>query len=65
MRHAVLRNPEQAQLHFYLGDLLAEEGRSDEAREQLKQAIEMAPPDAHWKPAAQARLAAIKKKSEK
>ncbi len=61
LREAVRCNPEHAQMHYYLGDLLAEEERKDEAREQLEQALSMAPPNASWKATAEARLAAIKK----
>jgi len=56
LEQAVRCNPEHAELHFHLGDLLAEEGRSREAREQLRQAVEMAPPNAPWKSAALTRL---------
>lgn len=60
LRQAVLCNPEHAELHFYLGEILAEDGRGVEAREQLEEAIRMAPPNAPWKSSALARLAAIR-----
>ncbi len=61
LREAVRCNPEHAEVHYHLGRILAEEGRDDEARDQLEQAIKMAPPDAPWKSDAEARLTATKK----
>ena len=58
LREAIRCNPEHAELHFYLGEMLAEDGRQVEAREQLQRAIDMGPANASWRPLALARLAA-------
>jgi tetratricopeptide (TPR) repeat protein len=49
LRRAVRCNPEYAELHFYLGEMLVETAQQEEAKDQLKQAVEMAPPNAAWK----------------
>ncbi len=61
LRQAVRCNPEHAELHYHLGQMLAEERRRDEARDQFEQAIKIAPTNAPWKSDAEARLAAVKK----
>ncbi len=58
LQDAVRCNPEHAELHFYLGEMLVEAGRLDEARDHLQQAIEMGPANAAWRPRA---LAGLKK----
>jgi tetratricopeptide (TPR) repeat protein len=60
LRQAVRCNPELPELHFYLGDLLAEEGARAEARRQLEDALEFGAPQAPWRKEAQARLDALK-----
>ena len=62
LREAIRCNPEHAELHFYLGEMLAEDGLRHEARKQLQQALDMGPANASWRPFAQARLAASKQK---
>ncbi|MGH7168751.1 MAG: tetratricopeptide repeat protein [Gemmataceae bacterium] len=57
LRQAVHCNPENAELHFYLGELLAQDGQQSEARQQLQRALEMAPANASWRPRARAALA--------
>ena len=59
LRKAVHCNPEYAELHLYLGEMLTEEGQASAARQQLEEAVQMAPPDAPWRPKAQAILAAL------
>jgi tetratricopeptide (TPR) repeat protein len=61
LRQAVRCNPELPELHFYLGELLAESGEGAEARHHLSQALEFGPPQAKWRPAAKERLDALKK----
>jgi tetratricopeptide (TPR) repeat protein len=60
LREAVRCNPEVPELHFYLGEILAESGKDAEARRQLEHALEQAPPDAPWRQAARARLGGLK-----
>jgi Flp pilus assembly protein TadD len=62
LRRAVRCNPELAELHYYLGDILADDGQGAEARHYLQQSLEFAPPNAAWRQAAVARLAALKGK---
>jgi tetratricopeptide (TPR) repeat protein len=61
LRQAVRCNPEFAELHFHLGEMLAEEGQAAEACPRLKMALQLAPPGVAWRPAAEARLAELKK----
>jgi tetratricopeptide (TPR) repeat protein len=61
LRQAVSCSPELAELHYYLGDLLAEDAPGAEARRQLEEALEFGPPQAAWRPQAQARLKALAK----
>jgi tetratricopeptide (TPR) repeat protein len=60
LREAIRCNPEHAELHFYLGELLIEDGRRNEAREQFERALEMAPANVPWHSRALAGLAASK-----
>lgn len=59
LRNAVHCNPEYAELHLYLGEMLVEEGQASAARQQLNEALQMASPDASWRPNAQALLAVL------
>jgi tetratricopeptide (TPR) repeat protein len=61
LRQAVRCNPESAQFHYQLGDALADEGQEAEARHHLEEALEFGEAEARWRPAAAARLAALKK----
>jgi tetratricopeptide (TPR) repeat protein len=61
LRRAVHCNPELPELHFYLGEMLAEDGQDAEARNHLHEALESGPADAPWRSSAAARLAALKK----
>jgi tetratricopeptide (TPR) repeat protein len=56
LRQAVRCSPELAELHFYLGDLLAEDAPGAEARRHLEEALNFGPPQAPWRPQAEARL---------
>ncbi|HWG42547.1 MAG TPA: tetratricopeptide repeat protein [Gemmataceae bacterium] len=58
LRQAVLCNPEQAELHFHFGELLAEDGRQKESRQQLEEAIQIGSSNAPWRQTALDRLAA-------
>jgi tetratricopeptide (TPR) repeat protein len=62
LRRAVRCNPELAELHYYLGDILADDGQEAEARRCLQQALDFAPPGVPqpWQAAAQTRLAGLK-----
>jgi tetratricopeptide (TPR) repeat protein len=60
LRRAVGCNPELAELQFYLGELLADDGQGAEARRYLRQALDLAPAGAPWRQAALARLGALK-----
>jgi tetratricopeptide (TPR) repeat protein len=59
-RRAVHCNPELAEGHFFLGEMLADKGDQDEARKQLEQALALAPPNTLWLPDATARLATLR-----
>jgi tetratricopeptide (TPR) repeat protein len=63
LREAVQCNPELPELHYYLGDQLAETGERAEARHHLELALEFGPPQATWRRAAQERLDALKKEA--
>jgi tetratricopeptide (TPR) repeat protein len=58
LRKAVRCNPEVAELHYQLGEALADAGQAAEARRHLEHALELAAPDAPWRPAALNRLKA-------
>jgi tetratricopeptide (TPR) repeat protein len=60
LRQAVRWNPELPELHFYLGEMLAENGEGAEARRHLERALEFGPPQAGWRQAARERLDALK-----
>jgi tetratricopeptide (TPR) repeat protein len=62
LRHAVQCNPELSELHYYLGEALAEEGKlPTEARRQLEHALKFAPREAPWRAAAQKCLDQLEK----
>jgi tetratricopeptide (TPR) repeat protein len=63
LRRAVHCNPESAESHFRLGEMLIEENHLGEAKEQLEQTVRLSPPDASWLPASRAHLAAIRTKT--
>jgi Flp pilus assembly protein TadD len=58
-RKAVHCNPELAEAHFFLGEMLVEKGDQDEARKQLEQALALAPPNTRLRQDAVALLAAL------
>jgi tetratricopeptide (TPR) repeat protein len=58
-REAVHCNPELAEAHYFLGEMLADKGDPDEARKQLEQALALAPPNTSWRQEAAAHLAAL------
>jgi tetratricopeptide (TPR) repeat protein len=56
LREAVRCNPEAPEFHYDLSEALAEAGQKAEARQHLQRALDLAPPDAPWRPAARAWL---------
>jgi tetratricopeptide (TPR) repeat protein len=56
LRNAVSCNPEQGELHFYLGQALAQDGQAPEARARLEHALRLAEAQALWLPGARALL---------
>jgi tetratricopeptide (TPR) repeat protein len=61
LRQAVRCNPEYAELHFRLGELLVELKMSpEEARQHLEEALDMSAPGDWWQATARARLAELK-----
>jgi tetratricopeptide (TPR) repeat protein len=64
-RQAARCSPELAEVHFYLGEALAEAGRLDEARSRLNHALRLAEHSAPWRRAAAERLASLPKEGAK
>jgi Flp pilus assembly protein TadD len=62
LRQAVRCSPESAEVHFFLGDVLAEAGQKAEAKSRLEHALRLAEPGTEWLPAARARLKEIEGK---
>jgi tetratricopeptide (TPR) repeat protein len=63
LRRAVQCNPELPELHYYLGEALAEEGKNPtEARRHLEHALKFAPREAPWRSTAQTCLDHLEKR---
>jgi tetratricopeptide (TPR) repeat protein len=52
-RRALEVRPRFAEAHFNLGSVLHDEGHDAEAATELERALELAPPDARWRPLAE------------
>jgi tetratricopeptide (TPR) repeat protein len=64
LQKAVRCGPELSDPHLYLGEMLSEDGHTDEARRQLEQAVQLAAPDDPRPRAALERLRGAGKKTE-